>query len=154
MLNNMLAPQFHLYVLLSGIALVTLALLRGFALWVQVGKEKEHAHDHDHEHVHDHGHEHHDHDEHFHEHGAACTHDHAHDHGHDHEHHVGHAHAHHHHHDHDAADHDHGWAPWRYVVLLVPVILFLLGLPSKGPQAGQTKPIFTQETAKEAARDA
>src|SRR5207302_8246377 len=31
------------------------------------------------------------------------------------------------------ADHDHGWAPWRYVVILVPIILFLLGLPDKPP---------------------
>lgn len=34
-------------------------------------------------------------------------------------------------HDHDEADHDHGWAPWRYVVILVPIILFLLGLPNE-----------------------
>src|SRR5438445_166391 len=70
-----------------------------------------------------------------HVHGPACGHDHApgetcahepdleH-----HEHHIGKAVGH--HHDHDEADHDHGWAPWRYVVVLVPIILFLLGLPN------------------------
>lgn len=30
--------------------------------------------------------------------------------------------------------HDHDWAPWRYVVMLVPIILFLLGLPNKLPE--------------------
>src|SRR3989442_13482056 len=32
---------------------------------------------------------------------------------------------------HDHADH--GWAPWRYVLLLLPIFLFLLGFPNKGP---------------------
>jgi hypothetical protein len=36
-------------------------------------------------------------------------------------------------HSHSHSDHDAGWAPWRYVVLFVPIILFLLGLPNKGP---------------------
>ena len=27
-------------------------------------------------------------------------------------------------HDHGHGDHDHDWAPWRYVLLLVPIILF------------------------------
>src|SRR5262245_8709965 len=30
-------------------------------------------------------------------------------------------------------DHDHACAPWRYVVLLVPIVFFLLGLPDRGP---------------------
>lgn len=29
--------------------------------------------------------------------------------------------------------HVHNWVPWRYVILLVPIILFLLGLPSRLP---------------------
>src|SRR5262249_41456772 len=29
--------------------------------------------------------------------------------------------------------HDHDFAPWRYMVLMVPVVLFLLGLPNKLP---------------------
>ncbi|MBM4069316.1 MAG: hypothetical protein FJ271_10270 [Planctomycetes bacterium] len=32
------------------------------------------------------------------------------------------------------AHHDHDWAPWRYVIVLVPIILFLLGLPNKLPE--------------------
>jgi hypothetical protein len=124
MLKLLLGPQFHLFVLLSGIALVFIAAVRGVTLWRQAGKLG-HAPAHDHDHGHEHHH--HDHGECGHEHGA-CAHEHAHDH-----------HGHHHHgHDHDAADHDHGWAPWRYVLLLVPVILFLLNLPNKGPEARAT----------------
>jgi hypothetical protein len=29
---------------------------------------------------------------------------------------------------------DHEWAPWRYVVILLPIILVLLGFPNKGPE--------------------
>lgn len=29
--------------------------------------------------------------------------------------------------------HSHEWAPWRYVILMAPIILFLLGLPNNGP---------------------
>ena len=35
------------------------------------------------------------------------------------------------HHEHDA-----GWAPWRYVILMMPIVLFLLGFPNKGPSVG------------------
>jgi uncharacterized membrane protein YcgQ (UPF0703/DUF1980 family) len=41
---------------------------------------------------------------------------------------AGHAHEHRHGHSHD---HSHGWAPWRYVVLLLPVALFFL-MPAEG----------------------
>jgi hypothetical protein len=39
-----------------------------------------------------------------------------------------------HHHDccHDH-NHDHGWSPWRYIVLLLPITLFLLGMPWPAP---------------------
>ncbi len=121
MLGLLLGPQFHLFVLGSGIALVLVAGIRGLTLWRQAARP---AHTHDHDHAHDHHHDH-AHGDCGHEH-AVCDHDHAHHHEH------GPAH---HHHDHEAADHDHGWAPWRYVLLLVPIILFLLGLPNKGPQA-------------------
>ncbi len=72
------------------------------------------------EHDHDHGH--------THEHGAACdhTHDHDHEHGHTHGHDHAHAHG---GHDHG---HDHGWNPWRYIVLLLPVVLYFLNLPNSG----------------------
>jgi hypothetical protein len=136
MLKLLLGPQFHLFVLFSGIALVAIALIRGVILWRQAGSP---AHAHSHEHGHEHGHEHehsHDHDHiHEHGHGNCCGHDHPHEHAHEHEHHHDHGHGHDHHHDHEAADHSHGWAPWRYVLLLVPIILFLLGLPNKGPEA-------------------
>jgi uncharacterized membrane protein YcgQ (UPF0703/DUF1980 family) len=122
MLDIMLGPQFHGFVLGSGVALMLLATIRAVVLWIQVGKEKEHTHAHEHSH-HDH--------EHSHDHG----HDHGHHHHHDHDHEHHHHHDHHHGHDHSAEDHDHGWAPWRYVVLLVPVVLFLLGLPNKPLQA-------------------
>ena len=130
MLNLLLGPQFHPFVLVSGIALLVVALVRAVTLWRESGTAApahvhEHvhgpdcAHDHPHGHAHgDHAHAHGDHDH------SACGHDHSHDHDH----------AHHHHgYDHSHEDHDHGWAPWRYVVLLVPIILFLLGLPNKGP---------------------
>jgi hypothetical protein len=145
MLGLLLGPQFHLFVLGSGIALVAISLVRAVTLWRQAGSPV-HAHNHDHAHDHDHHHDHerahdpgHDH-HHDHDHHDCCGHEHAvqpeshlHAHG-DHHHHHDHA-----HHDHDAADHDHGWAPWRYVLLLVPIILFLLGLPNKGPQAAPVR---------------
>jgi hypothetical protein len=141
MLNLMLGPQFHYYVLSSGFVLVALALMRGAILWNQ-SKDPAFAAGHGHDHAHDdHAHAIQEKPVHLqsvqalplHVHDASCGHEHKPgetcDHGHEH-----HAHAHgHHHHDHDEADHDHGWAPWRYVVILVPIILFLLGLPNKPP---------------------
>jgi hypothetical protein len=172
MLDLMLGPQFHTYVVISGFVLVALAVARGVILWRQsrdpnFKPDHDHAHGHSHSHSHDHGHTHADpaKQPHVHEHaiqdkavthgvseppahvglqslpmmsagdcghqhkpGESCSHDHAHSHGHGH-----------HHHDHDEGDHDHGWAPWRYAVILLPIILFLLGLPNKPPaiQAGQ-----------------
>jgi hypothetical protein len=124
MLALLLAPQFHLFVLLSGVGLLALVVIRSVTLWREAGARAQvasHAHHH-----HDHEHEHHHHD---HEH-CGHTHDHAHAPG------VPHDHAHH-HHDHDHGHghdhgHDHSWAPWRYVVLLIPIMLFLLGLPNRG----------------------
>jgi uncharacterized membrane protein YraQ (UPF0718 family) len=162
MLKNLLADQFHIYVLLSGIALTIITFARGWVLWQQsrdpsFRKPHDHGHSHDHHHHHEHDHHH----EHKHEtavqeqavvagvtsapahvHGPGCGHEHApgetcaHDHKLEpHDHHIGHAHV---HHDHDEADHDHGWAPWRYVVVLVPIILFLLGLPNRPPSITDT----------------
>ncbi|MBI2804120.1 MAG: permease [Planctomycetes bacterium] len=141
MLRNLLATQFHIYVLLSGIALTVVAFARGWVLWQQT-RDPSFRKPHEHSHSHEPGHDHHDHAEPGHVHGPGCTHDHppgethAHTHA-PHEHHVGHAHA---HHDHDEGDHDHGWAPWRYVVVLVPVILFLLGLPAHQISITNTAP--------------
>jgi hypothetical protein len=63
--------------------------------------------------------------------------------------HTHHKHEHaHHHHSHDSEEeHSHDTAPWRYVVLLIPVLLFLLGLPNKSPNVGRvrTKVDMTEE---------
>ncbi len=128
MLRLLLGPQFHPFVLGSGIALLTIALVRAVTLWRtaarpthELGPLHENLHAHEHTHTEE-----------------GCAHEHGecgHDHGHAHHHH--HHGPHHHHHDHAPEDHDHGWAPWRYVLLLVPIILFLLGLPNKGPQASE-----------------
>ncbi len=143
MLNLLLGAQFHLFVLASGFTLVGIALFRGYLLWTTPAPAP-HAHHHDHAHA---GHEH-DHATcgHDHSHENANEHDHAtcgHDHSHDHAKH-GHSHG-----DHDASDHDHDWAPWRYVVAMLPIMLFLLGMPNKGPQARaedvKTQADFTQE---------
>jgi uncharacterized repeat protein (TIGR03943 family) len=93
-----LAPQFHIPVLVGGIAILAMALYRGIDLWKQAGaivrQRQEHEHDHDHHH--------HDHNE--------CDHQHA-DCGH---------------------DHSHSWMPVKYAFLLLPIVLFLLGLPHAG----------------------
>jgi len=127
MLELMLGTQFHLWVLASGIVLVLIAVIRAGLLWTSVGaRHHNHAHedhshhDHDHDHAHEHAHHDHDHSHHHHEHEGPCPE-------------AGHEHAGHEHPAHDH-DHDHDWAPWRYVVLLIPIMLFLIGLPNKGPQ--------------------
>jgi hypothetical protein len=33
---------------------------------------------------------------------------------------------------HHCQDHEHGWRPWRYIVLFLPIMLFVLGLPNQG----------------------
>jgi hypothetical protein len=107
---------FSSFIVWSGFALLVLVVLRAISLWRAAGRAAPaaacaHVHTHEHgEHGHDHDHE-------------RCDHDHAHDHV----------------HVHGAATcssgHDHGPAPWRYVVLLVPIALFLLGLPNTPPKA-------------------
>lgn len=173
MLNLLLGPQFHAFVLGSGIALVVIALIRAGMLWSMAGGKAtsaghDHADNHDaHEHSHSHDDCAHDHGDCGHEHSHGHSHAHSHSHAdseHDHEHShaevaqsraFGHtpnpAPAHSHSHSHD--DHDHGWAPWRYVVLLVPIILFLLGLPNKGPSIDPNKlpPIDVSRDAHEEA---
>jgi hypothetical protein len=136
MLELLLGPQFFLFVLLSGIALVSLAVVRGVSLWFQAGSVPPHVHAHEHGKVNLDLVQGADASAHKHEAGECCNHEHGHEHHH-----------HHHHHDHSHDDHDHGWAPWRYVVLLVPVILFMLGLPNKPPEAkaDDVKVDYTQE---------
>jgi uncharacterized membrane protein YcgQ (UPF0703/DUF1980 family) len=156
MLKRLLAEQFHPFVLLSGIGLLVLVVVRSVALWRQAGQASPAGHTHGHDHARDHHHHHHDHDhehahghDHGHEHGDCHGHEHAHEHAHhvtvtpahagapaalhdhSHEHGADQSHGHDHGHGH-GDDHDHAWAPWRYVVLLVPIMLYLLGLPSRG----------------------
>ncbi|HMP01310.1 MAG TPA: hypothetical protein PKD86_06195 [Gemmatales bacterium] len=127
---SLLVPWLQVSVLLGGILLLGLSLIQVWQL-VAGGPSSHH-----HEHVLDpaltgpaHGHEHkHDHD---HDH-AQCSHDH--DHKHDHG--PGHAHHHHHHHGHDHDDddghgHDHGWSPVKYVPLVIPLLLSVMGLPNE-----------------------
>jgi hypothetical protein len=130
-LNLILAKQFHIPVLLGGIGLLVLvgvSALMGFL----APKTPEHVHDCG-------GHDHCDHEHAVEEHlaGHTCDHNHDHDHAHSHAHDHDHSHTHTHDHQH-AADghdhdgHDHGWNPWRYIVLLLPVVLYFLNMPNGG----------------------
>ncbi len=169
MLRAMFGPLdqtwFGWFVFVSGIILAVLVFFRALAVWRSVGNpalrgmgpEHDHGFEH-HEAMHpDEPHHHHEHGvcDHGHEHGhhhhaeegiqaapspaqaGAVPHTHTHDHGHDH----GHG------HDHDHDDHDHGWAPWRYAVLLVPVALFLLGLPNQGRAVKALENVDTTQEA-------
>lgn len=130
---KILSQQFSLPLLIGGGALIVIAVLRAVSLWSTVGAKKASAHAHSHDHAHgDHEHHHHDHDhahQHDHDHecghshapGETCDHDHDHDHSHVHEHDHEHDHDHTHVHSHDG--HDHSFAPWRYAVLLLPLML-------------------------------
>jgi hypothetical protein len=139
----LLVPEFHVPVLVGGIAILVIVAIRGISVWREAGMAQAHDHDHGHSHGHDHHHDHHhDHDHghhHHHEHGPGC--DHAHDHGADcgHDHHHDHAHGHDHHphdHDHSAEDHGHShdlaWVFARMLVLFFPVALFISGIPNAG----------------------
>jgi len=147
-LRSILVPVFHGPVLWGGIALVLLVLVRAVAIWISSGKlsEHTHSHDHGHDHAHDHDHCHHEHGhacdhDHGHEHAHEHSHEHAHDHGHEHEH--AHDHSHEHGHSHAQAHdhgHDHGLAPWRYAVLLLPIVLYFLNMPAP-PASAQDEPL-------------
>jgi hypothetical protein len=161
MLNLLLNDQFHLMVLAAGVALLFVVLVRAAILWKAVGnKPAGPAHAHEHHHLHEHGDHHHADEHHHHEH---CGHDHHHEehlqqavqlapspappalatHSHDHDH----------DHSHTPGDgHEHGWAPWRYVVLLVPLMLYLLGLPNKALPLGSAGAINVNREAMLAAR--
>ena len=132
MLRFILAPGFWSPVLYGGVALLLLVAVRAVALWQVAGKARADNHNHDpaHDHEHDHAHA----GDHAHAPGETCDHDHAHghDHNHDHAHGHGHSHGHGHGHGHGHDDHEHGWTPWRYAVLLLPVVLYFLNLPNQG----------------------
>ena len=113
MLDFILARYLHPYVLGCGIALLGVTALRGVFLWFSVGRRAAaHSHNHDHgevchHHDHDHDHDNPDHESSHEEHAEihACGHDHG---------------------------LEHGWNPWRYIVLCLPIMLFFLGLPNEG----------------------
>jgi hypothetical protein len=114
-------------VLWSGIALLALVALRAIGLWWSAGSlsantdhEHEHAHCPDHDHDHGHAHVHHHHEEHSH---TIAAHEHTHDCHHAHEHGLAPAHD---------CGHEHSWNPGRYIVLLLPIVLFFLHLPNAG----------------------
>jgi uncharacterized membrane protein YcgQ (UPF0703/DUF1980 family) len=123
--------RYFLLVLTGAVLLLALVVIRAVAVWFSVEEPQlapvgehahDHDHDHDHEHEHEHGHHHHDHDH------GDCGHDHCHDHDHGNGNGNGNGNGHSHGHGHD---HSHGWAPWRYVVLLLPVALYFL-MPAEG----------------------
>jgi hypothetical protein len=153
-LGYFIKDKYFLLVLTGALLLLGLVIVRAVAVWFSVEEPQlapvdNHTHNHDHDpgdcahghcHDHDHGHAH------AHAHGVTAEAHHltgtemisggtpvppAHDHSHDHDH--GHDHGHHHHgHSHGHGhDHSHGWAPWRYVVLLLPVALYFL-MPADG----------------------
>ncbi|MFT3882306.1 MAG: hypothetical protein QM703_21970 [Gemmatales bacterium] len=101
-------------IFLGGIILIVLFFFLLFN-FKTTGDGHHHSHEHDHDHDHDH---------------KDCGHDHSHDH----DHHEG---CDHHHHEHKQGeahdccdhDHDHNWNPIRYVPLLIPLILIVMGLP-------------------------
>lgn len=124
-LSIILHPKFHFWVLTGSIILLCIVSIRVIALWLESGKLKsahEHVHgpdcDHDDDKTHDHDHDH------NHVHGPDCNHDydHSHEHGHNHES-PGHADCGH--------DHSHGSAPVRFIVLLLPIVLFFLNVPNE-----------------------
>lgn len=140
MLNFMLAPQFHPYILFSGILLTAMTVIRAATLWRLAGENLEqdapldehgaHGDDCPHDH-HDHGGHAHADGGHHHEHSGDCDHDHD---GHDHEN----------SHDHD---HEHGWTPMKCVVLLAPIMFYLLGLPSELPVVADTARLDMKQEA-------
>jgi hypothetical protein len=120
---NILTEQFNQPVLFGSLALAGLTVIRGVSLWKQAGQRaKQETHHHEHGTSHQH------HDDHGHEHDHSCDTDH----DHSHESHAGY-HCPHDHHSIVSSDyssdmpedhgHDHGFAPWRYAVLLIPLTL-------------------------------
>jgi hypothetical protein len=132
-LSNLLAQGFLRYsVLAGGITVLVLVSIRAIALWIAAGREG-HVHSHDHAHDccdHDH-HREHEHAIAEHPISPAAFHHHEHEHAMaeiplplaaTHHHH----HAHNHSHGGDGHTHDHTWAPIRYLVLAIPVLLYFL----------------------------
>jgi hypothetical protein len=125
-LENLLVSLFQLMTMIGGVCLMAIVVVRAISLWQSAGAaEFDHHHDHDCGHDHDHGHVH----DHTHLHGHDHDHEHAHDCGHDHTHESGSSEAPAEVHSHG---HDHSWNPVRFVILLLPLVLLILGMPGKG----------------------
>ena len=155
MLSRILVPMFFKPVLIGGVAILALAIIRAVAVWQLAGARRQaqaeaadHGHEHGQAHGHEHGHAHgpehghshghaHGHED-AHSHGEDCGHDHAHEGACDHDH--SHSHAHSQASDEDDHGHSHGWAPWRYMVIAIPVFLYFLGLPREG---FETRPTYS-----------
>lgn len=101
MLEKLLAPQFHPWVLFGGIAVLVLVVLRSIAVWKEAGAIQAKLADADCDINHTHG--------------PECNHPHFHAPGEEHDH--GHS-------------HDMSWVFARMLVLVFPVLLFFLGLPT------------------------
>jgi hypothetical protein len=128
MLERILVPMFYVPVLIGGIAILAMTVIRAVAVWKMAGARNVPAATPVDEHK-DCRHEH--------SHGDDCGHDHGHDHSHSHSHSHAHSHSHGDEHAHasehvEEEAHDHGWAPWKYMVLAVPVFLYFLGQPREG----------------------
>jgi len=111
--------------------LLAIIAIRVIALWAESAKVKtshEHIHGHDCNHDHNEKKENSPDHNHDHIHGPDCNHDHneKHEHGHD----QGHSHS-------PAGqqdcghDHSHGGAPVRFILLLLPIVLFFLNVPNE-----------------------
>ncbi len=116
-LSIILHPKFHFWVLTGSIILLGFVLVRIIALWLESSKLKSIP---------------------KHEHGPDCNHDHGHGYGHGHDHVHGpdcnHEHGHNHEpisHENCGHDHSHGSAPVRFIVLLLPIVLFFLNVPNE-----------------------
>jgi len=125
--EDLLSPEFWPWVVSACVGVLALTLVRAVDVWRAAGalahkhaetestqiEAKPHVHDencghdHSHSHAHSHGHDH--------AHTDDCGHDHSQDHAHSHA-----AHA-----DTDEEVHDHGWSPWKYMVLAAPIFLSL-----------------------------
>ena len=114
-LSIILHPKFHFWVLTGSIILLGFVSVRIIALWLESGKLKSNT-----KHVH----------------GPDCSHGHEHEHGHDHKHVHG-LDCNHEHkvessgHEDCGHDHSHGSAPVRFIVLLLPIVLFFLNVPNE-----------------------
>jgi hypothetical protein len=143
MLTRILAPQFHQYILWSGIVLLIMVLVRAAVIWKAAGQpalqtaangaaaiDQDHHHHEDHaghshceegcSHTHEAAHHHH----HHHGEGEECSgagrdHDHAHEAGDACCGEAGHDHS-----------HDNAWTPLKCLVLLAPIVFYLMGLPT------------------------